>query len=384
MRRSSEHILVSHAGNLPRPEYLQEALAAGPAGQEEFTTRLPSAVTEVVRRQADLGIDIVNDGELSKIGGFSNYAGERLSGLQQRTSDIPPMNVSGRDRLDFPGFYAAGLGGFGAARRIPGTRPPDEAVFCTGPITYIGQANVEADIRNIKAALQGLNVDGYLPAIAPGTIEHWLHNEHYASQEEFLFAIAGAMHNEYKAITDAGLILQVDDPDLPDAWQAFPDMSVADYRKYAEVRVEALNHALRDVPQAQVRLHVCWGSGHGPHKHDLPLTDLVDLILKVNAEVYSIEASNPRHDHEWRVWEQVKLPEGKSLMPGVVGHVTDLIEHPQLVADRLVRYARIVGRENVQAGTDCGLGHRVGHGEIAWAKLEALAQGARLATKELW
>ncbi|MFI5269630.1 MAG: epoxyalkane--coenzyme M transferase, partial [Chloroflexota bacterium] len=200
----------------------------------------------------------------------------------------------------------------------------------------------------------------------------------------FLFAIAEAMHEEFKAITDAGLILQIDDPDLPDGWQIYPEMTVGDYRNYAELRVEALNHALRGIPEEQVRLHVCWGSGHGPHTNDIPLKHIVDLIFKVHAQCYSIEASNPRHDHEWRVFETVKLPEGKMLMPGVVGHVTNLIEHPQLVADRLVRYAKLVGRENVQAGTDCGLGHRVGHGEIAWAKLEALAEGARLASQELW
>jgi len=257
-------------------------------------------------------------------------------------------------------------------------------MFCTGPIAYIGQAGVRSDVENLRAAMQSNDAEAYLPAIAPGTIEHWLVNEHYRSEEEFLFAIADAMHEEYKAITDAGFILQIDDPDLPDAWQVFPEMSVTDYRKYAEVRVEAINHGLRGLPESQVRLHVCWGSGHGPHRNDIPLRDIVDIILKVRAECVSIEASNPVHEHEWRVWEDVKLPDGKSLMPGVVGHVTDLIEHPRLVADRLVRYAKLVGRENVIAGTDCGIGSRVSHPEIAWAKLDALAEGARLATKELW
>ncbi|HLG72525.1 MAG TPA: cobalamin-independent methionine synthase II family protein [Chloroflexota bacterium] len=384
MNRSTDHILVSHAGNLPRPESLAKSLQSG--GRDEFVRQLPAAVAEVVKRQAAIGIDVVNDGELSKVGGFSNYASERLGGLEQRTSDVPAMNVSARDRLDFPGFYAAGKGGFGSGgtARIPGTRPRDEAMFCTGPVSYIGQANVEADIANFRAALQGLNVEAYMPAIAPGTIEHWLHNEHYPSEEAFLLAIAEAMHREYKAITDAGFILQIDDPDLPDAWQVYPDMDLADYRRYAQVRVDALNHALRGIPEERVRLHVCWGSGHGPHTHDVPLRDIVDIVLKVKAECYSIEASNPRHDHEWRVWQEVKLPDGKTLMPGVVGHVSDVVEHPRLVADRLVRYAGIVGRENVLAGTDCGIGNRVGHPEIAWAKLEALAKGAQLATEELW
>jgi 5-methyltetrahydropteroyltriglutamate--homocysteine methyltransferase len=239
----------------------------------------------------------------------------------------------------------------------------------------------------MQAALASVDgeVEGFLPAIAPGTIEHWLFNQHYASDEEFLYAIADAMHAEYKAITDAGLNLQIDDPDLPDGWQMFPEMSVDDYRRYAALRVEALNHALRDIPVEQIRLHVCWGSGHGPHQNDIPLEHIVDIILSVKAQVYSIEAANPRHDHEWRVWRDfAKLPEGKSLMPGVVGHATDIIEHPRLVADRLVRYAELVGKENVMAGTDCGVGTRVFNAEIAWGKFAALVEGARLASRELW
>jgi 5-methyltetrahydropteroyltriglutamate--homocysteine methyltransferase len=388
MRRSSDRILVSHAGNLPRPDDLEQLMAEGPAGLDGFAKRLPSAVAEVVRHQTEIGIDVVNDGELSKRGGFSNYVSERLGGLQTREfksrEEASPLNVSARDAREFPGFFSAGLGGFGRFRRIPGTAAANTRVYCTGPVTYIGQANVDADVANFKAALRGLDVEAYMPAVAPGTIEHWLFNEHYGSEEEFLFAIADAMHHEYKAVTDAGFILQVDDPDLPDGWQIYPDMSVADYRKYAEMRVDALNHALRDLPRSQIRLHVCWGSGHGPHRNDIPLKDIVDLILKVKADCYSVEAANPRHEHEWRVWHEVKLPEGTTLMPGVAGHVTDLIEHPRLIADRLLRYANIVGRENVLAGTDCGIGSRVGHPEIAWAKLAAMVEGARLASDELW
>ena len=388
MRRSSERILVSHAGNLPRPDDLEQLMAEGPAGLDGFAKRLPSAVAEVVRHQADIGIDVLNDGELSKRGGFSNYVSERLGGLQTREfksrEEASPLNVSARDAREFPGFFAGGLGGFGRFRRIPGTAAANTRVYCTGRVTYIGQANVDADVGNFKAALRGLDVEACMPAVAPGTIEHWLFNEHYGSEEEFLFAIADAMHHEYKAITDAGFILQVDDPDLPDGWQIYPEMSVADYRKYAGTRVDALNHALRDLPRDQIRLHVCWGSGHGPHHNDIPLKDIVDLILKVKADCYSVEAANPRHEHEWRVWQEVKLPEGTTLMPGVAGHVTDLIEHPRLIADRLLRYANIVGRENVLAGTDCGIGSRVGHPEIAWAKLAAMVEGARLASDELW
>jgi 5-methyltetrahydropteroyltriglutamate--homocysteine methyltransferase len=226
--------------------------------------------------------------------------------------------------------------------------------------------------------------EAFLTAVAPGTIEHWMANEHYPSDEAYIYAIADAMHEEYKAITDGGFILQIDDPDLPDAWQMYPEMSVADYRKYAELRIDALNHALRDCPQEQVRLHVCWGSYHGPHKYDIPLRDIVDIVLKVRAQAYSIEASNPRHEHEWQLWEDVKLPEGKMLIPGVVSHCSDFIEHPELVAQRLGRFARLVGRENVIAGTDCGLGGRVGHPSIVWAKFQTMAEGAQLATRQLW
>ena len=209
-------------------------------------------------------------------------------------------------------------------------------------------------------------------------------NDYYPNDEAYLFAIADAMHEEYKAIVDAGFLLQIDDPDLPDGWQFMSNMCVPEYRKYAELRVDALNHGLRDIPPDGVRFHTCWGSYHGPHKYDIPLRDIIDLIFKVRANTISIEAANPRHEHEWRVWQEVKLPAGKVLVPGVVGHATDIVEHPQAIADRLVRYAKIVGRENVMAGTDCGLGPRVGDPQIAWAKFEAMAEGARIATKELW
>jgi len=257
--------------------------------------------------------------------------------------------------------------------------------FCNEPLKYIGQADLQADIENFKAALQGVKVEeAFLPAVAPGTIEHRMKNDFYPNDEAYLYAVADAMHEEYKAIADAGFILQIDDPDLADAWQINSQMSVPEYRKFAELRIEALNHALKGIPLERVRFHMCWGSYHGPHKYDIPLKEIVDIILKVPAQVYSLEASNPRHEHEWRVWEDVKLPEGKVLIPGVVSHVSDVIEHPELVAERLVKFARLVGRENVIAGTDCGLGTRVGHPKIVWAKFEAMAEGARLATKQLW
>ena len=389
MRRSTERILVSHAGALPRPENLQRLFDAGPGEQEAFNAALPAAVAEVVGQQAAAGVDVVNDGEISKRGLFTGYIRDRMTGYEEAGPGVyPPQNagVTGRDRRDFPGFYAAGLGGFGSrpaglAQHDAAFSPSAVAYVCTGPLRYTGTAWVQADIDRLSSAARGHDVEAFLPAITPGTVEHWLRNEHYPDEESFLAAIADVLHEEYRAITDAGLLLQVDDPDLPDGWQMFPDMTVPEYRRYAALRVEALNHALRGIPPEQVRLHVCWGSQHGPHRDDIPLRDIVDLVLSVPAGCYSIEVSNPRHEHEWTVFQDVKLPDGALLMPGVVGHATDIIEHPELVAQRLNRYADLVGRENVIAGTDCGLGGRVGHPEIVWAKLADLAAGARLAAR---
>ncbi len=383
MKRSTDRILTTHAGSLPRPADLREMLTAKSNGQpydkEAFTTRVRSAVAEVVQKQIESGIDIINDGELGKPN-FTYYTRERFSGFEERHfkpgEEPAPAVISGRDMKAFPEYFAMRPGLTGGTLL---------QVFCTEPLKYIGQAAVQADIENFKAALQGdvKAEETFLPAVAPGTIEHWLRNEYYPSDEAYLYAIADAMHEEYKAIVDAGFLLQIDDPDLADAWQIHGAMSVPEYRKFAELRIDALNHALRDIPPESVRLHVCWGSYHGPNKYDIPLRDIVDLILKVRAEGYSIEASNPCHEHEWRVWEEVKFPEGKVLIPGVVGHASDFIEHPELVAERLIKYARLVGRENVIAGTDCGLGERVSHPTIVWAKFQALAEGAQLATKQL-
>jgi 5-methyltetrahydropteroyltriglutamate--homocysteine methyltransferase len=403
---STGRIRVSHAGALPRPADLARLFAAGRSGEDAFADALPGAVAAVVDQQIAAGVDIVNDGEISKRGLFIGYVRDRMAGFEARsfppgTYQPPNAGVTGRDRRDFPGFFAAGLGGFRfgpAAATQPAAQPagpehgpgPVTAYFCTGPLRYTGAATVRADIARLSAAVRAARARGhdgvqaFLPAITPGTVEHWLRNEFYPDEESFLFAIADVLHEEYRAITDAGLILQVDDPDLPDGWQMFPDMTVPEYRRYASLRIEALNHALRGLPEDQVRLHICWGSHHGPHRDDIPLRDLADLVLKVRAGCYSVEAANPRHEHEWAVWEEVRLPEGKSLMPGVAGHATDIIEHPELVAQRLIRFARLVGRENVVAGTDCGLGGRVGHPEIVWAKLADLAEGARLASAQLW
>ena len=395
MRRSTDRIIVSHAGTLPRPPEIAALLQQGESSKAELERQLPEAVKEIVRRQLEAGVDVVNDGEIPKRGTFSSYIQERLEGIEERSFRVgegpAARDVNGRDRKEFPGFFGAGLGGFGGARGPFGgasTQRPAEAqrslYFCTAPLKYVGKAGAERDIRNLQAAVQGLDVEPWLPAITPGTVEHWLWNDHYRTDEEFLFAIADIMHEEYRLIVDSGVMLQLDDPDLPDGWQMYPEMSVPDYRRYAAVRVEALNHGLRGLPQDRIRFHTCWGSSHGPHKNDIPLREIVDLILQVKAECISIEASNARHEHDWTVWESVRLPAGKSLMPGVVGHSSDLIEDPELVAERLVRYAGLVGRENVIAGTDCGLGQRVGHPEIAWAKLAASAEGARLASQKLW
>jgi 5-methyltetrahydropteroyltriglutamate--homocysteine methyltransferase len=389
MRRSTERILVSHAGVLPRPEGLQRLFDAGPGEQEAFDAALPGAVADVVAQQVAAGVDIVNDGEISKRGLFIGYVRDRMTGFESRTvpaAEYRPRTASvwGRDLRDFPGFYAAGNGGFPGQRpETPGQGTAVTEYVCTGPLRYTGAADARADIDRLTAAAAPHGVDAFLPAITPGTVEHWLRNEYYPDDESFLAAIADVLHEEYKAITDAGLLLQVDDPDLPDGWQMFPDMTVPEYRRYAALRVEALNHALRGIPVEQVRHHVCWGSQHGPHRDDIPLRDIVDLVLSVPAGCYSVEAANPRHEHEWAVWEDVRLPDGATLMPGVVGHSTDIIEHPEAVAQRLARYAQVVGAENVIAGTDCGLGNRVSHPEIVWAKLQDLAAGARLASRSL-
>jgi 5-methyltetrahydropteroyltriglutamate--homocysteine methyltransferase len=381
MKRSTERILVTHAGSLARPDDLMEMLIAKnegkPYDREVFSKRVRTAVAEVVEKQIECGIDIVNDGELGKPN-FSRYTRERLSGFVERppSPDYRPTSIFDRDLIEFPEYFNRG------GRAVVGRH--SRVFFCHEPLKYIGHAAVQADIDNFKAALQGVQVEeAFLPAVAPGTMEHWMKNEYYPNDEAYLFAIADAMHEEYKAIVDAGFILQIDDPDLADAWQMNCHLNVAEYRKYAELRIDALNHGLRDLPMERMRFHMCWGSYHGPHKYDIPLREIVDLILKVRACAYSIEASNPCHEHEWRVWEQVKLPAGKILIPGVTGHHSDFIEHPQSIADRLVRYAKLVGRENVIAGTDCGLGTRVGHPKIAWAKFQAMAEGARLATERL-
>src|SRR5579885_347704 len=381
MLYSRERIMTTHAGSLPRPADLRDLVAAKARGEAydaaRLDQRLKEAVAAVVRKQAACGLDSVNDGELSKTN-FTDYVRTRIAGYETRpATERRRLEITARDSRKFADYFAAN-----PRSRFPGA--PTLPV-CVAALRYVGRADLQRDLDNFRAALGGVNVaEAFLPANTPGTIEHWMGNEFYKSDEEFVLAIANALHEEYKAIVDAGFLLQIDDPDLPDGWNCLPDMSVPEYRKYAGMRVDALNHALRGIPKEKVRLHVCWGSFHGPHHDDIPLRDIIDIIFRVNAGSFSIEASNPCHEHEWRVFEEVKPPEGATLVPGVVGHCTDFIEHPDLVAERLVRYATLVGRENVLAGTDCGLGTRVGHPSICWAKFEAMAEGARRATKILW
>jgi len=381
MLYSNDRILTTHAGSLPRPLDLRDMVIARTGGQPydqaALDIRLTSAVAEVVKQQIECGLDIVNDGELSKFN-FTDYVRERIAGYELRpSSGRRRLSITARDEKKFAGYFAANA-------RAQSLGPPTMPV-CVAPLRYVGHADLKKDIDNFTAALTGASPAGaFLPANSPGTIEHWMTNEHYKTDEEFVFAIADTMNEEYRAIVEAGFLLQIDDPDLPDGWNCLPDITLPEYRKYATMRVDALNHALRGIPRKKVRLHVCSGSFHGPHHDDIPLRDIIDLIFRVDAGSYSIEASNPCHEHEWRVFETVKFPDGATLVPGVVGHCSDFIEHPDLVAERLVRYAGLVGRENVLAGTDCGLGTRVGHPSICWAKFEAMAEGARRATKILW
>jgi len=286
--------MTAHAGVLPRPDDLLALMADTSTTRENFEERLASAVAEVVVQQAEMGFVSVNDGEFAKAEGFSSYVKGRMTGITHRAlrPGEVPRTANKRDQRDFPGFYAAGHGQTASERRRPSAGGSVNPHFCTGPVTYTGGDAVQRDIQNLLAATEGLDIEPFLPAIAPGTIEHWLWNEHYSTDEEFLFAIADVMHEEYKAITDAGIVVQIDDPDLPDGWQAHPEMDVSTYRDYARLRVDALNHALRSVPENLVRFHICWGSQHGPHLDDIPLRDIIDLVLMVNAECYSYEAAN--------------------------------------------------------------------------------------------
>ncbi len=385
MKHSTARILTTHAGRLDGPPEYRQTMMAMMSGQkvdlEAARPTIRNGIVDVLRKQAEAGIDIISDGELGKVGfGTVSYYGLRLSGLTNRKlkpGEPAFMTLQTGERLEFDEFY----------KELPFMASGAERTICSGPIQYIGQEEVRKDLELFRSALAESGVkpeETFMCVLAPGWLEHFFLNEHYATDEDYIFALADAMKHEYKAIVDAGFILQIDDPALPDTYDMIvPNPSIEDYRKFAAVRVEALNHALRGLPEDRVRYHICWGSWHGPHTHDLPLRHVVDLMLQITAGAYSLEAANPRHEHEWKVWRDVKLPEGKILIPGVVTHHTNVVEHPELVADRILRYANLVGRENVIAGTDCGMGFRV-HPQIAWAKLKVLAEGARLASQQLW
>lgn len=402
---AQDQILVSTAGSLPRTPELIEANAARELHEDGFTLKrspefeqlLEAAVVDLVKRQREIGITIPGDGEYGKAmrsavdyGAWWSYVFQRVGGLEVTGEDLftwphqesTPGNIrltnmlNRRDWVKFQDFYSTG--GLLTGEQVtafPAT---------TGELTWRGQEAIEADIANVKKGLQASGVEtGFITSIAPGSGAR-VPNSFYKTEEEHIYAWADVLRHEYKAITDAGLILQLDDPSLAENWdQISPEPSVEDYRKFTQIRIEAINYALRDIPAEQVRLHICWGSWHGPHTTDIEFKHIADLCLGANVKYFAFEAGNVRHEHEYTVWDDLQLPEGKVIVPGVVSHATNVVEHPELVAQRLIRFAKRVGRQNVQAGTDCGLGGRL-HPDIAFAKLESLAEGARIATQKLW
>ena len=386
MKRSSNRILTTHVGSLIRPPALLEFLRAKQAGRSydeaAYGKCLTDAVAAIVRQQGETGIDVVSDGEFGKSISWSQYVLERLSGFERRPITGADPFARGADRERFAEFY----------EELDEREPRATALesVCVGPITYTGQAALQRDIANFKAALKNAKVEeGFLPVAAPASVIPDRKNEYYKTDDELTDAIAAAMHTEYKTIVDAGLLLQLDDARAAVTYDRMvPPKSFAEYHAWVRRHVEAMNRALEGIPEDRVRYHVCWGSWPGPHTTDVPFKDIVDLVLQVRAGAYVIEGANPRHEHEWQVWESVKLPPGKVLIPGVISHATNIVEHPELIAQRIARYAKLVGRENVLAGTDCGFAqgpfHRRVHPSIMWAKLEALVAGARLASKQLW
>jgi 5-methyltetrahydropteroyltriglutamate--homocysteine methyltransferase len=387
MKRSTDRILTTHVGSLIRPKELQDFLRlrqrGKPYDRAAYDACLTASVAGIVKRQAEAGIDVVSDGEFGKSISWSQYVLERLSGFERRPikADTNPFK-RGADRTRFPEFYAE----LDAADGVATT----EDSVCVGPIEYTGQAELQRDIDNFKAALKEVQVEeAFLPVAAPASVIPDRKNEYYKNDDDLLAAIGNAMRTEYKMIVDAGFLLQLDDARNAVTYDRMvPPATFADYRKWLERQVDVINRAIEGIPADRIRYHVCWGSWPGPHTSDVPLKDIVDLILKVKVGAYVIEGANPRHEHEWKVWKGAGLGAGQMLIPGVISHATNVVEHPELVAERIVRFAKIVGRENVIAGTDCGFAqgpfHRRVHPSIMWAKLEALVEGARLATKELW
>jgi len=398
MATNPDRILTTHVGSLIRPPKLVAFFRliedGKPYDEAAYEACLSQSVAEIVRQQAEAGVDIVSDGEFSKGVNWAFYIHSRLKGITVRTAtpeeakDPLASMGGGQDRIAFPEFYAEYDLASGLSKRL-GRR-----IVVNGPIEYAGKPQLERDIANLKAAVakaKGAHpaLQAFLPVVAPASALPGAKNEHYPDERSFLFALADALHQEYRAIVDAGLYVQIDDAFLPYMYERLvPPRTLAEYKAWAQIRIDALNHALRGIPQERSRYHICWGSWNGPHAFDVPLKDIVDLLLQVNVGAYSVEQANPRHEHEWTVWQSVKLPPGRKLIPGVISHATNIVEHPELVAQRLVRLAKIVGRDNVLAGTDCGFAQspfaqRV-HPSIMWAKLRSLSEGARIASAELW
>lgn len=395
MPSNQNRILTTHVGSLVRPPklvaFLEEIENGRPYDQNAHAACLQESIAEVVRQQAEAGVDIVSDGEFGKTENWAWYVHQRISGFTERPATEDELKdpliarTMGQDFKDFPEFYAE----YFPTQNLK-VRATNLTTVCTGSIRYIGHALVQRDIVNLKAAVAKVKLeDAFLPLVAPASAFPFFKNEYYKDDESLLFALAEALREEYKAVLDSGLRIQIDDAFLPYTYERIvPPMTLAQYRQWAELRIDALNHALEGLPQERIRYHICWGSWNAPHTHDVPLKDIVDLLLKLRVGGYQFEAANPRHEHEWKVWQTAKLPAGRVLIPGVVSHATNVVEHPELVADRLVRLANIVGRENVMAGTDCGFAQgpftRRVHPTIQWAKLKAQAEGARIATERLW
>ena len=381
MQRSTDRILTTHTGSLPRPDDLV-AMVAGKDQQEVkrdelFDRRVKEAVREIVQKQVDARVDVINDGEASKVG-YATYVTERITGFDGESRPSPPQV----EAADFPEFYQA---------RVPGPATIKRPV-CTGPITWRGDALVQRDIANFKVALEGVvAVDTFMTAASPGVVWNFLENDYYPNDDAYVFAVADAMKYEYRAIVDAGFVLQLDAPDLAMGWNrhVFAGKSIEEFRTVADMHVEAMNHALEGIAADRVRLHLCWGNFEGPHIRDIPLARIFDIAIKTQAQAISFEGANPRHEHEWKLFKENILPEGRILIPGVLDSTTNFVEHPELVAERIVRYAELVGRENVIAGTDCGFStfaraQLTVHPRVTWAKFQAMAEGARLASEQLW
>jgi 5-methyltetrahydropteroyltriglutamate--homocysteine methyltransferase len=383
MNRSAHRILTTHCGSLPRPTDLLDLMKAKILGEPydagAYAARVQSAVAEIVRQQVECGIDIPTDGEQGKVGFFA-YVTERLAGFEPKPGPRPAMFQA--EVEDFPEYYKQ----YFSSAMLGVTIAPLVQFACVGPVFYRGQEAVRRDIENLKAALRGLEpADVFLPAVAPSGVGK---NEYYKTYEEYMHAVADALGHEYRAIVDAGFLLQIDDPFLTELY-SFSKLPAAELRNTAEAYVEAVNHGLRGIPAEKIRFHTCYGINEGPRVHDAPLKDMLPMILKVNAGAYSFEAANARHEHEYHVWENVKLPDGRLIIPGVVTHASNIVEHPELIAERIIRFAHLVGRENVIAGTDCGFSSQATyqpeiHPTVIWAKFRAMAEGAQLATKQLW